>query len=157
MSMLSQCARAGSAAEQRFRVPAPNSVPRDMLVVALDDASAGWGPLLAGPGWIHAQFCGFRDAAGRLATRDWRTLLTEQDFDFVLLVGTAGEELEAASRIGALCFARGIKLGGLLLAPHGAASAEISAGLAMLRPWVRTLAVADDAEYLPGLLHALGA
>ena len=39
--MLSESARMSSAAEARFRVQAPNSMPRAIKVIALDAASGG--------------------------------------------------------------------------------------------------------------------
>src|SRR5205809_5490996 len=54
--MQSESARMSSAAEARFRVQAPNSIPRAIKVIALDAAGEAVVRRLAGAVWNHATF-----------------------------------------------------------------------------------------------------
>ena len=54
--MLSESTRMSSAAEARYRVQAPNSLPRVLKVVALDDAGEAVVRHLALGAWKHATF-----------------------------------------------------------------------------------------------------
>jgi len=54
--MASESARATSAAEQRYRIDAPNSQPRTVKVIALDRASEAVVKLIAKGGWNRATF-----------------------------------------------------------------------------------------------------
>ena len=68
--MLSECARATTAEEARFRVDYPNSVPRRIKVIALDRPAERVVRRLAGDDWNSATFMtAVKDGAG--ASADW--------------------------------------------------------------------------------------
>jgi hypothetical protein len=73
------------------------------------------------------------------------------------MVGTVGGDLGGAEAIGEKGVARSIKMASVLVSPQGTPPAVISECLLDLRPWSRTLALINSADYLPGVLHALGA
>ena len=156
--MLSESARSTSSAESRFRVQAPNAMARDILVIALDEESAKLGTLLAGQPWRRTQFVNFRrDGDAPAVLQTWLGAMEQRDFDLIVMVGSIGSKLDLAADIGSRCIDGGVKISSVLLAPAAASSRSISAGLLALRPWSVTLAVIAEAEYLPGVLHALGA
>ena len=154
--MLSNSAQSTSAAESRFRVQASNSLARDILVIALDARSATFGGILDAQAWRCAEFANFDMAAPR-GGEDWPVILERHAFDLIVMVGTAGGDLSGAEAIGEKGIARGIKIASVLVSPQGTPLAVISECLLDLRPWSRTLALIDSADYLPGVLHALGA
>src|ERR671919_253281 len=85
--MLSESARMSSTAEARFRVQAPNSLPRQIKVVALDRSSEVIVRRLASVPWNHATF--FTTAAiGRARTADgagpgWLSTINGQAADLI--------------------------------------------------------------------------
>lgn len=156
--MLSESARSTTAAEMRFRVQAPNSTPRSMLVVALDAATATLGYLLAQDRWQNAKFANFQ-LIGSQKNPAFLKLeaLDKRDFDVVVLVGTAGCDLADASGIAARYSTGGAKIAALLLAPAEAGRSAVASSLSTLRPLARTLALVRDGEFFRDLLLALGA
>lgn len=165
--MLSESARATTAAEARFRVQAPNSRPRRVAVVALDAAAAALAADLAALPWHGAAFWTWRalvaDAEGLdafladLAGTTRRLLEVVADADLiVLLAGTSGEGAAAASAIGEAAAARRVMAAGIIMA----GSAEVAAlprALSLLRPHVGMLVVAEDRDYAAAMLEALRA
>jgi hypothetical protein len=141
------------AREARFRLQAPNSSARDILVIPLDAAVAPLVSEVALQPWKNARFAAF-SAAGEA----WRAALDQHAAtDLVVIIGQAGEDLGQAISVGELCINRQIKTSGVLLRHDGVSLPQMSASLRSMRPWTRTLAVIAEADYLPGLLHALGA
>jgi len=134
------------AREARYRVQAPNSTARGILVVPLGPAAAASVQALEGQGWRNAKFAAGGDA--------WREALDAGGIDLVVMIGQTSESLALAIPVGETCLARGVKISALLLREPGA---DLATALRTLRPWAQTLAVIPDAEDLPGLLHALGA
>src|SRR5438874_2260806 len=74
--MLTESARMASAAEARFRVQAPNSRPRAVIVVALDASAEPVVRRLAGEGWRQATFAAI--AAKKQDPSATVTLLTRE-------------------------------------------------------------------------------
>jgi hypothetical protein len=155
--MLSETARATSAAESRFRVQAPNSMARDILVIALDEKSAEQGDMLAGESWRCTEFVDFHMPGTAVSPQAWPAAIERRGLDLLVMIGTVGENLQESSKIGARAIALGAKVFGVLLAPDDMPADAISAALLELRPWSRTLMLLSSADYLPGILHALGA
>jgi hypothetical protein len=155
--MLSETSRATSAAESRFRVQAPNSSARDILVVALDEKSAKLGDMLAGQSWRGTQFADFHMPDTGANPQTWSATMERRGLDLLVMIGTVGENLQRSSQIGARSIALGTKVFGVLLAPDDTPVDAISAALLELRPWSRTLMLLSTADYLPGILHSLGA
>ncbi len=172
----SESARMTTAREAAFRIDRPNALPRAVHVFALDDASWRLLQEVAGLPWTRAAFFAARsfdtdtpapaqgasfsawlqDLAGR--TRD---LVAEVGrADVVVLVATAGhdagQDSRMASIIGEACRAQGRNGAGIVL--RGRATAAEEAGtMARMRPHVRMLVAAGDADYLTQMLTALRA
>src|SRR5712672_2385807 len=105
--MVSESARMSSAAEARFRVQAPNSLPRAITVVGR----------LAGAGWQHTTFLtaitpdALRDLVGqRRSIRD-----EVEAADLVVLVAGPGGHAHAASILGEACSQRRVMTTGCLI------------------------------------------
>jgi len=170
--MLSESARAASAAEARFRIDAPNSRPRAVKVIALDAPSEAVVKRLAQARWNNASFLtasafeasakadkGFSmqgwlsDLAGR--TKD---LVDEIDgADLVVMVATAGEDAAATSLIGEACSAKRVMTTVLVLGAASVSDEALAQSLAQLRPWALMLVIASAEEYIVDMLTALRA
>ena len=148
--------RGGAPDPSRFRVQAPNSVARDILVVALDPQSAGLGPILAKSTWQGALFVGFQDLPAS-APGNWPDALARRLPDLLIMVGTVGQTLAQAGAIGASCRKAGVKVSSILLADAGISAKTLSEALLQLRPWSHTLAVLHEDSDLCDTLRALGA
>ncbi|MCK4869185.1 MAG: 3-methyl-2-oxobutanoate hydroxymethyltransferase [Alphaproteobacteria bacterium] len=171
MNLPSDCARAATAEEARFRVDYPNSKPRASKIIALDDAAAVIMGDLETASWKGACFLSLvgrtrgmqgldaipldldlRNAAGAV------TLLSKEiaGADVVVMIASAGEPVEDASIIAKICAARGIMTTGVIV-EGGARADEVERTLTALRPNARMLVVASDADYIPEMLMALRA
>jgi len=157
--MQTESARMASAAEARFRVQAPNSSPRAMLVIALDAAGRRVVERLAGGGWHHATFLtaaapdALRDLEG--ATRSVRDEVAAADL--VVFVAGPGGHAHAASAIGLACSDRRVTTTALLVGAATAEPPEVSRTLAQLRPWSLMVVVAEHDDYIGDMLTALRA
>jgi len=168
--MPSESARATTAAEARFRIDAPNSQPRCVMVVALDRPSETVVKRLAKLPWSRAGFftassfastrpqsgAGFSmqgwlsDLAGR--TKD---LIDEvAAADLVVMVASAGEDARAAGLIGEACQLRHVMTTALVL---GGSQTAGEATSAQLRPFADMLVVAASEDYIADMLTALRA
>ena len=168
----SESARMTTAREAAFRIDRPNSLPRAVHVFALDDPSWRLLTELAQQPWTRAAFFSAqsfdsrtpppggaeavsawaRDLAGR--TRDLVAEIGRADV--VVLVATAGHDAGMASIIGQACREQGRNCAGIVL--HGTAGDRVNAAtMARMRPHVRMLVAADDADYLTQMLSALRA
>jgi hypothetical protein len=169
--MLSESARMSSAAEARFRIDAPNSKPRHIKVIALDPTSETLVKHLAERRWNNACFFtasafagsppgrGFSmqgwlsDLAGR--TKD---LIDEVNgADLVVMVATAGENVQAAALIGEACSLKRVNTTGLILGGASATDEMLSKTLSLLRPWSLMLVIANGEDYIEDMLAALRA
>jgi hypothetical protein len=140
------------AREARFRLQGPNASARDILVIPLDKVVTPLVADISGQDWRNACFAGFsHDGAA------WRAELDRRPVDLIVVIGQAGENFSQVISIGEICIDREIKTSGVLLRPQHVPLAQMSAALRSMRPWMRTLAVITEADYLSGLLHALGA
>jgi hypothetical protein len=168
--MQSESARMSSAAEARFRIDAPNSVPRAVKVIALDNPSERLVKQLAQRPWSRATFftaSAFGGApkageslAGWLSDLAGRTknLIEEVDSaDLVVMVAAAGETAQAASIIGEACSLKRVMTTGLILGGADKSDEALSKTLSQLRPWALMLVVAGAEEYVEDMLRALRA
>jgi hypothetical protein len=169
--MQSESARMSSRAEARFRVDAPNFMPRRVKVVALDRASEAVVASLAGRHWNNASFLtapAFAEAPpergfsmqGWLADITGRTrdLIGEIDgADLVVMVAAAGENAQAAALIGEACSIRRVSTTGLILSGPSVTDDMLSKTLAQLRPWSLMLVIAEGEDYIEDMLRALRA
>ena len=171
MNLPSDCARAATAEEARFRVDYPNSKPRASKIIALDGEAAAIMRDLETASWKGARFLSLvgrtrglqgldaipqdldlRDAWGAV------TLLSDEiaGADVVVMIASAGSVIEEVSIIGETCAAHGIMTTGIIV-ESGARADEIERTLRTLRPYARMLVVASDVEYIPEMLTALRA
>src|SRR5579872_86862 len=170
--MLSESARVTTAAEARFRIAYPNSQPRSIKIIALDEPSAGVIKHIAGLPWNRATFLTASSFAGMPANREtwsmakWlndlagrtKDLIAEvETADLVVMVATAGEEGHAASVIGEICHAKGVTTTALLLDRTGVTEEVLSKTLTHLRPYALMIVLASGEEYIQDMLIALRA
>ena len=168
--MQSESARMSSAAEARYRIDAPNSQPRAVKVIALDQPSERVVKKLAKAQWSRATFftaSAFGGApkagesfAGWLSDLAGRTknLVEEVDgADLVVMVAAAGESAGAASIIGEACSLKRVMTTGLVLGGADKSDEVLSKTLSQLRPWALMLVIASAEEYVADMLHALRA
>jgi len=148
-----------SAAEARFRVQAPNSLPRAMKVIALDAAARAVIERLARSSWQHAAFFTaappdlLHDLAGRP-----RGLRDEVDrADLVVLVAGPGGHADAAAAIGEACSLRRVMTTGFVVGATSAADRDLSTTLAQLRPWSLMVVIAGHDDYIDDMMTALRA
>jgi len=167
---LSESARMTTAAEARFRIRDPNSMPRAIMVVALDPRSARLVEALACRSWRHIAFFvtgavheGY-ERAGR-SIQQWLTdvsghaadLVAEVSrADVVQLVATAGCDTSVASLIAEACAFQRVKTSAFIIDERDADESALSSSLRALRPWVITLSVVGSTDDIDEMLHALG-
>ena len=170
--MLSESARMTSAQEARFRVEYPNSTPRTIKVVALDEPSKALVDEVSRQPWNRASFFtsmsfeGTTPRADDSSIKAWlsdiaghtRDLIAEiAEADFVVMVATAGEDAQGASIIGEACAARNVTTIGLIVQPSEGGDEDLSRTLGHLRPFAKMLVIATGAEYIEVMLTALRA
>ena len=167
----SESARMSSAAEQRFRINAPNSLPRRVKVIALDRKSEVLVKDLAQAQSTNATFftaSAFAAAppASGFSMRGWlsdlagrtKDLMDEVNgADLVVMVTTAGENAQAAALIGEACSAKRVNTTGLILGGGSASDQVLAKTLAQLRPWSLMLVIASGEDYIADMLTALRA
>jgi hypothetical protein len=168
----SESARMSSAAEARFRIDYPNSQPRVIKVVALDEASErvvkrvaqrSWqratfftsikfdGASRSGEGWSMQAW--LSDLAGRT-----KALVEEvASADLVVMVSNAGTSAQAAAVIGEACSVRKVMTMALIIGSEQRSDEELSKTLAALRPYASMLVIASGDEYIEEMLAALRA
>ena len=170
--MLSESARMTTAEEARFRIDYPNSRPRAVKVVALDEPSERVVKRLAQGQWQRASFftslkfdgaprsgegwsmkAWLSDLAGR--TKD---LLDEvASADLVVMVSSAGTSAEAAAVIAEACSVRKVMTTALIIGSDSKSDDELSKTLASLRPHASMLVIANNDDYIEEMLVALRA
>jgi hypothetical protein len=169
--MESESARMSSAAEARFRIDYPNSEPRVVKVVALDEVSERVVKRVAASPWQRANFftalkfedtprgegwsmqAWLSDLAGRT-----KALVEEvAAADLVVMVSSAGTGAQAAAVIGEACVARKVMTMALIIGSEQRSDEELSSTLAALRPYASMLVIAGGDEYIEEMLAALRA
>jgi hypothetical protein len=149
-----------SAAEARFRVQAPNSMPRAFKVIALDAASEAVVRRLAGGVWPHATFLTATsrdDVLSDLAGQVKHLREEVAAADLVVLLAGPGGHASAASAIGEACSRRRVMTTGFVVGANSASDAEMSKTLAQLRPWSLMVVIAATDEYIDDMMTALRA
>jgi hypothetical protein len=174
--MESESARMSSAAEARFRIDYPNSQPRVIKVVALDEVSERVVKRVAEQTWQRANFftsLKFDGAAGgqdrsiqAWSMKAWlsdlagRTKALVEEVacaDLVVMVSSAGTSAEAASVIGEACAVRKVMTMALIIGSEQRSDEDLSKTLAALRPYASMLVIANGDEYIEEMLAALRA
>ena len=154
--MISESAR---IKEGRFRVQAPNSLPRATTVIALDAAGEAVVRRLAGGDWSHATFLTALspDTTCDLAGQT-RSIRDEVDAaDLVVLVAGPGGRAHAASTVGRACSVKRVMTTGCVVGAGSAPESDLSLTLAQLRPWSLMVVIAKDDEYIDAMMTALRA
>ena len=170
--MESESARMSTAAQARFRIDAPNAMPRAVKVIALDGPSEVVIKKLAQLPWNSAGFftasalAGTTDPHVALSVESWlsdlagrtKTLIDEIAVaDLVVLLATAGETASAASVIGEACRLRGVMTTVLILGGATASDDALAETLAPLRRDALMVVVASAEDYITDMLTALRA
>jgi hypothetical protein len=169
--MQSESARMSSAAEARFRIDYPNSQPRVIKVVALDEMSEQVVKRVAQQRWQRADFFASLKFEGAPHREDWsmqawlsdlagRTKALVEEVaaaDLVVMVSSAGTHAQAAAVIGEACAARRIMTMALVIGSERRSDEELSKTPAALRPHASMLVIANDDEYIEQMLIALRA
>jgi len=170
--MLSESARMTTAHEARYRVNYPNSIPRTIKVVALDEASKTLVDEVSRLPWNRASFFtsmsfeGATPRAEQSSIKAWlndiaghtKDLIAEIDeADFVVMVANAGEDAQGASIIGEACLARNITTIGLIVQSAETRDEELSRSLGHMRPFAKMLVIASGRDYIEVMLTALRA
>jgi len=161
-----------TAEEARFRIDYPNSKPRAVKVIALDQPSEAVVKRLSQGSWHGASFltalkfdgaprggdgwsmqAWLSDLAGR--TKD---LIDEvANADLVVMVASAGTGAEAAAVIAEACGVRKVMTTALIIGSESKSNDELSKTLASLRPYASMLVIAHNDEYIEAMLAALRA
>ena len=169
--MLSESARATAAAESRYRVAAPNSLPRSVKIVALDANSESVVKHLAQQSWRSASF--FTASAfssvphtAEFSMQGWLSDLTGRTknlidevagADLIVMIASAGGNAQAATIIGETCQLHHIMTTALVLGAEDAAEEPLAQTLAQLRPYANMLVTAASEDYIADMLTALRA
>jgi len=172
----SECARATTAAESRFRLERPNSRRRSIRIVALDPASQDIADnlvldlpnakIVTLPEEARALMArpkdGLNEKDGRLlfdglSPEIRKTVDALTEADMVIMVVRSGDDARASAFIAEACWPLGIATTGLVLARNGdTEEAASSDTLRQLRPHAFILTVAADLEFIEALIQALG-
>jgi hypothetical protein len=156
-----------SSAELRFRVQAPNSIPRATAVVSLDKTSDGFVRQLAARSWNEARFLkaappaspdGVDTDDGWLWTLEGeRTSIADEvtRADQVIMVAGPGGRASAVTAIGRECSRQRVTTTGLIVGAAEASDADISRTLAQLRPWSLMVVIANTDDYISDMMVAL--
>ena len=168
--MASESARATSAAEQRYRIDAPNTQPRTVKVIALDAAAERVVKRIARRPWRCATFFtslsddgaprgawSMQAWLGDVAGRAMDLVGEIASADLVVMVAAAGGSPPAASVIGEACVLNGVMTTALIVDARGHTDAALARTLAALRPYAAMLVVADGEDYIEAMLEALRA
>lgn len=170
--MLSESARATTAAEARFRIADPNSLPRTVKIVALDRESEDVVKRLASQNWRTASFftasafANTPHTAGSFSMEGWLSDLTGRTknlidevatADLVVMIASTGGDAQAAAIIGEACQLRHVMTTVLVLGAEDAAQEPLAHTLAQLRPYANMLVTATSEDYIADMLTALRA
>jgi hypothetical protein len=149
-------------------VQAPNSKPRAIKIIALDQPSQAVVKRLAEASWNHATF--FTASAPRseqgFSADGWltdhtgqiRSLMVEVGTaDLVVMVAAAGGHAHVASIIGEACSLKRVMTTALIVGGTSASDDELSKTLAQVRPWSLMVVIADADDYIQDMLLALRA
>lgn len=148
--MLTESARMSSAAEARYRLQVPNSLPRIVKVVALDPAAQAVVRQLALQTWQNATF--------HTAESFMRDLDAEvASADLVVMVASPGGTAASVGTIGRACSDRRVTTTALLVGAADASDEALARTLRQIRPWSLMVVIANNDDYIADLLTALRA
>ena len=163
--MLSECARATTVEETRFRIEYPNSAPRQMKIIALDQPAERLVRRLAAGRWNSATFM-TAVKTGASGSKDWLADLAGHALDLldqisaadhVVTVSMAGESAEDAALLAEACTAGRIMLTALVIDPPATPEPQLLRTITPLRAHASMLVVAKGEDYVEAMLTALRA
>jgi hypothetical protein len=164
--VLSECARAATAEEARFRVDYPNSIAGRIKVIALDRPAERLVRRLAQKDWNCATFMTTVAEGTSHSVRDWLSTLAGEaknlldqigSADLVVTVSTAGESADGAAIIADACDIHRVMMTSLLIDPASASEPVVPQTMMPLRAHASMLVVAKGEEYVEAMLTALRA
>jgi hypothetical protein len=167
--MLSESARVTTAAEQRYRIDAPNALPRRVKVVALDAPSAQLVDRLSKRPWSNATFLvlpndGTATSPAMDSLKDWmhsvageaQDLINDVDgTDVMVIIAHAEAHAHPAIPIGEACAVRGIPVVGIVIQDGNTPPALETVNA--LRPLMTMLVMASSEDYVEAMLSAFNA
>jgi hypothetical protein len=145
--MLSESARATSAAEARFRVDPGAVVSRRVRVVALDADSDALISRLARAQWSNVTFVAHSELPSRAADDIAAA-------DLVVMVAQAGSDASASASVGQACSDMRTHTATFVLRPPSSTDEGLSRTLAQVRPWSLMVVVASDEAYVEDVLRS---
>lgn len=163
-TMLNSCAKAATTAEARFRVPYPNSVPRESRVIALDRTAWQMTLGIVDEAWRAARFLSLAPKQPDVSPND--VLLHDLDggdrlfsdelegADLVVLVATTSEGAREAAIIGRVARERSVMTAGIVMPANEHVT---DSAVAAIRPSAAVLVIASGDDYLPAMLSAMRA
>jgi hypothetical protein len=166
MPVLSECARAATAEEARFRVDYPNSAPRRIKIIALDRPAERLVRRLAQKDWNCAAFMTTAGEGTSRSVRDWLSTLAGEavnlldqigSADLVVTVSTAGESADDAAIVADACDIHKVMLTSLLIQAASTPAPVLLETMMPLRARASMLVVAKGEEYVEAMLTALRA
>ena len=147
----SESARVTTAMESRYRITAPNSLPRAVRIVALAACSDGIIAELVPLPWGNARF--FRSA--QVGTAEFADAI--DGADLLVMIATAGTDARAAATIGPACRRLRVTTTAVVVTDPRVAQSALAATLVRLRPHTTMLVTTQSAGYIADMLTALRA
>jgi hypothetical protein len=151
LSAASESARATTSQEARYRITAPNSLPRSVRIVALDARSDGIVAELVPLPWGNARF--FRSP--QVGTAKFAAAI--DGADLLVMIATAGADAGAATMVGPACRRLRVTTTAVMVVDPRVAQPALAATLAQLRPYAGTLVTTSSAGFIADMLTALRA
>jgi hypothetical protein len=151
LSAPSESARVMTARESRYRITAPNSLPRAVRIVALDPRSDGIVAELRSLPWGNARFL-----------RSWEVGTAEfaeaiDGADLLVMIATPGADARAAATIGPACRRLRVTTTAVVVTDPRGAQPGLGATLAWLRPYTGMLVTSSSSDFIADMLTALRA
>jgi len=154
--------------QQRFRMAAPNSRPRDAVLVGLDPAACDLAVRLAAErperrrafDLSHEQMRSVLDVQFWLTAAAARTSALSEavgEANLVVVIASAGTNAQGLPIVADICRARGKWITAVVVGARTQDETSIASTLAQLRPSAAMVVVADRDFYLSDMLLALQA
>lgn len=171
----SESARVTTAKESKFRIQYPNSQPRTLKVIALDRDAGQIVRQVSQLKWNQAVFFTALDleaksagspAGGKEQMQAWLKCVAGQakdlvaeigSADSVVVIASAGADVQGVSLIGEICQLRHKSMVGLVLRTAASTDEQLSRTLLDLRPYTTMLVVASGVSYVEEMLTAMRA
>jgi len=147
----SESARVTTAKESRYRITAPNSLPRAVRIVALDARSDGIIAELVPLPWGNARFF----CSAQAGTAEFADAI--DGADLLVMIARAGTDARAAATIGLACRRWRVTTTAVVVTDPRVAQPALAATLARLRPHTTMLVTTPSAGYIADMLTALRA